>query len=40
MSWPSSEATVATTSWMPDLASRSTSLGSIALRVAAGMMFA
>jgi hypothetical protein len=36
----SSEAIVATTSWIPDLFSRSVSFVSSALRVAAGRMFA
>src|SRR5690242_18126027 len=40
MSWPSSEDTVATTSWMPDFDSRSASFCSIALRVAGSMMLA
>src|SRR5215831_6612991 len=40
MSWPSSEETVATTSWMPDFDSRSASFCSIALRVAGSIMLA
>src|SRR5256885_8916188 len=40
MSWPPSELTVATTSWMPDLLSRSASLASSAARWSAGRRLA
>src|ERR1700687_3440065 len=40
ISWPSSEATVATTSWIPDFVSRSASFCSIAVRVSVEIIFA